>query len=85
MEVDIIYIATHSRCGQELRVSDYRIKSLEDLRSLIKGNIKPLSLYCGTCLESIPATHFEIIKTEGIRIKELVRRTPIEKLTFANL
>lgn len=85
MGFDIIYIAIHSRCGHEIRKSDYRIKPREDFRKLPAGEMKPLAIFCSTCSEGVPPTHFEIFEVNGIRNEELVSKTPIEKIGSTKL
>lgn len=85
MKFQLLFSAVHDRCGQDLIMIDYRIKSREDFAKIAGGELKPLSMFCNLCAEHVSPGYYEVWEIEGSRIVELVGRTPIDKLGSANV
>jgi hypothetical protein len=61
-----------------VRLSDYRLKSQEDLK--LHQNFEPLKLHCPNGLLEINATNFEVWESERLSVKRIVEETSIDQL-----
>ena len=71
--IDLIYSAIHDRCGMELRRSDWRIVTQEDLNALQRdttsnGRLNMIELYCHRCVETFMPTHLQIVVGSEVRV-----------------
>ena len=85
MKFQLLFSAVHERCGQDLIMIDYRVKSREDVARITGGELKPLPIFCNLCAEHVTPGFYEVWEIEGSRIKELVGRRPIENLGSAGV
>jgi hypothetical protein len=74
----IIYSVRHKDCGELTFLSDYRIKSRDDLK--LHSDIKPLKMHCRICYLEVEATHFEVWEPERLGVKKTIEETPIDQL-----
>jgi len=60
---NINYKTIHSRCGNHIAHSDFRIRGLDAVHLVGKssGSYKPLECYCHHCAELTPATHIQVV------------------------
>jgi hypothetical protein len=72
----IIYSILHKECGLT-RLSDYRIRSREDLK--LYPDIKPLKLHCNKCGLEVDPTHFEVWESVRLSVQDVVKETPISE------
>jgi hypothetical protein len=85
MKFQLLFSAVHERCGQDLIMIDYRVKSREDFAKIARGELKPLSIFCNLCAEHVQPGFYEVWEIEGSHIVELVGRRPIENLTSTSI
>jgi hypothetical protein len=74
----IIYSIRHKDCGELSSLSDYRIRSREDIKLL--PDIKPLKMHCRKCYLEVEPTHFEVWESERLGVKKTIEETPINQL-----
>jgi hypothetical protein len=74
----IIYIVRHKACGELTFLSDYRIKSRDDLK--LYPDLMPLKMHCRICYLEVKATHFEVWEPERLGVKKTIDETPIDRL-----
>lgn len=80
MRLQLLFSAIHKRCGQDLMMIDYRIKTREDFCKITNGELEPLTIFCSTCAEHVQPHYYEAWEIDGTHIQEIVSRSPIEKL-----
>ena len=76
--LSIIYSVRHKACCELTFLSDYRIKSRDDLK--LHSDIKPLKMHCRKCYLEAKATHFELWEPERLGMKKTIEETPINLL-----
>lgn len=83
----INYGAVHSRCGNTLKKSDYRIQSYESLSLMGQqdGTYQPLEIYCNNCRATISATTVDVWIFENLSAKEIFYEVPIDELLSQRL
>jgi hypothetical protein len=74
--IQVIYSATHPRCGYRIARTHPKIFSRPDLESVstdmaIKGKLHTIKLYCYHCAESVEPTHIEIIEDRKVIVREM--------------
>jgi hypothetical protein len=75
----VIYIGHHNRYGKIVRLSDYRIHSLEELRALFNAGLKPLDLWCGNCMEKLQPMHAEVFAVEDLKFRYVLSECTLEE------
>jgi hypothetical protein len=85
MKFQLLFSAVHERCGQDLLMIDYRVKSREDFAKMAGGELRPLPIFCNLCAEHVAPGFYEVWEIDGSHIVELVGRRPIESLGSANI
>ena len=73
----IIYSVRHKDCGELTFLSDYRVMSRDALK--LYPEIKPLKMHCCKCYLELEATHFEVVESEGLGVKNTIEVTTIEQ------
>ena len=74
----VIYTVRHKACGELTLLSDYRIKSRDDLK--LYPVIKPIQMHCRKCYLEIEATNFEVWESLRLGVKKIIEETPIDQL-----
>jgi hypothetical protein len=76
--LSIIYYAIHPPCGNDVRLSEYRIGTRADLKQ--HEGFQPCKLRCPKCWLEFDATHFEIYESERLRMNRIVGGAEIASL-----
>ena len=74
----IIYSVRHKDCGEPTFLSDYRIKSRQDL--MLHPDLMPLKMHCRKCCLEVKTTHFEVWEPGRLWMKKTIEETPIDQL-----
>lgn len=84
-KLDLIYSATHEKCGREIRQRDPGVETQADLDALLRktlweGKLTVIELHCANCIEEFHPTHVEILVDGELVMKkrELEKFMPVE-------
>jgi hypothetical protein len=77
----LTYIGHCERCNKDLRQSDYRIRSLEDLKNF--GVNRDYKLYCNSCLDKFDIQSVEVGIFRGYQ--PMWYRTPVSDFDLSKV